>query len=101
MTRSAAFRVVAGADLVRERRTEGVGVRAFCERCATRLYNRPESTPGITMVVVSTLDDDSDVEPALHINLESMAPWYEIRDELPRFQGLPPQAEALLDDDPH
>ena len=98
MVPSEALRFVAGAERVRERHTEGVGTRAFCETCATRLYNRPESAPGITMLVVATLDDDRDVRPAMHINLESKASWYEIRDDLPRFSGLPPAARQALDE---
>lgn len=87
-----------GADLVREVHTAGVGTRAFCSRCGTRLFNRPESAPRITMLVVGTLDDESDIVPSMHVNLESKAPWYEIRDELPRFQALPPAAASALDE---
>ena len=98
MVQSDALRILGGADLVRERRTPGVGTRAFCRECATRLYNRPDSTASITMLVVATLDDQSQVRPSMHINLESKAPWYEIEDVLPRFDGLPSVAQAALDE---
>lgn len=98
MVPSSALRFVAGSDRLKELQTAGVGRRAFCERCGTRLYNRPESAPGLTMLVVSSLDDESDVRPTMHVNLESKAPWYEIRDELPCFEGLPDAARAALDE---
>ena len=89
---SSGFRVVTGADRIREWETPGVGIRAFCDACATRLYNRPAENRAITMLVVATLDDQSGIRPSMHINLESMAPWYRIEDDLPRFPGLPPGA---------
>jgi hypothetical protein len=85
-----------GADVIREVHTPGVGVRAFCSECGSRLYNRPESTDRFTMLVVGSLDDDRDVRPLMHINLESKSGWYEIRDELPRYEGLPDAALAAL-----
>ena len=95
---TANLRFIEGADAVHELHTAGVGYRAFCCRCGTRLYNRAESAPNGTSLVVATLDDDRDVQPAMHINLESKASWYEIRDDLPRFEGLPPGAEQALED---
>lgn len=89
-----------GADRIHEMGTEGVGFRAFCSRCATRLYNRAESTDRFTMLVVGSLDDDTGVQPRMHINLESKSAWYEIRDDLPRYPGFPPTAKDALDDDP-
>ncbi len=95
--RSDQLRWVSGADLIQEVRTEGVGCRAFCRRCGSRLYNRPESAPHVTMLVVGSLDDDRGVQPLMHINLESKSAWYEIRDDLPRYQGFPPMASDALE----
>ena len=74
---------------IRDRHTPGVGFRAFCRECATRLYNRPESEDHFRMLVVGSLDDDHDVHPSMHVNLESKSGWYEISDDLPRFEGFP------------
>ena len=93
---SQGLRWVSGADLVEEVHTEGVGIRAFCRACGSRLYNRPESAPQLTMLVVGSLDDDSGLEPAMHVNLESKSAWYEIRDDLPRYDSLPPEADETL-----
>lgn len=86
-----------GGDAIREVHTPGVGWRAFCTRCGSRLYNRGEAVPRLTSLVVGTLDDDRGILPAMHVNVESKASWYEIRDDLPRYPGLPPGAEPGAD----
>ena len=94
--RTVDLRFVAGADAIHEAHTDGVGVRAFCKQCATRLYNRPESTNALTMLVVGSLHEDPPVRPSMHLNVESKAGWYEILDGLPCFDALPPSAEEAL-----
>ena len=64
--------------------------RYFCGTCGTRLFNRLESRPELTMLMVSSLDEQPETEPALHVNIESKAPWYVIRDDAPRYDGFPP-----------
>ncbi len=96
LVRSQDLRVTAGDAQVREYKT-AEGLRYFCERCGGRLFNRPASTPQITMVLVASLDEEPTAAPVMHINVESKAPWYEILDDLPQYQGLPPQAKAVLD----
>lgn len=78
-------RIVRGDDAI----TRHVG-RFFCGRCGTRLFNRADSHPGVTMLVVTALDDEPQIGPAMHLNLESKAPWYEILDDLPRFDAFAP-----------
>lgn len=81
---------------MREYRTRE-GARYFCERCGGRLFNPPASNPGITMLMVASLDDEPTVGAIVHVNVESKAPWYEILDDLPQFEGLPPQADSALE----
>lgn len=89
-----ALRLVAGADALREYETPA-GFRAFCSVCGSRLYNRPHSQP-ILALVVTTLDREPETPPVAHLNLESKAPWYEILDSAPRFQGFPPGVDTAL-----
>lgn len=93
-----AIRWVSGADLLQEVHTPGVGTRAFCSQCGSRLYNRPESTRSFTMLVIGSLDDDRGVEPIMHVNVESKSAWYEIRDELPQYPALPPWVDDALEE---
>jgi len=70
----------------------GEGSRFFCGECGGRLFNRPASDPGLTMLAIATLDEEPAESPVMHVNVESKAPWYTIRDELPQYPGLPPGA---------
>jgi hypothetical protein len=79
------LRFVQGEHEIRHHRD-----RHFCGNCATRLFNRIADQPAATMLIVASLDVEPDREPALHVNVESKAPWYVIRDDAPRFDGLPP-----------
>lgn len=76
-------------------------IRHFCGRCASPLWNRTPST-GLAAVVVSSLVEAAQPSPWMHVNVESKAPWFTIRDELPQFAGWPsPDAlERLLHQHP-
>ena len=90
MVRTGDLRFVTGEGQVRECQS-GEGSRFFCGQCGGRLFNRPASNADITMLLVATLDEEPLEGPVMHINTESKAPWYEIRDELPQFPGMPPR----------
>jgi ADP-ribosyl-[dinitrogen reductase] hydrolase len=67
--------------------------RHFCGRCASPLYNLAPGV-GLACVIVPSLAEPSRAMPWAHVNTESMAPWLEIRDRLPRFPAWP-SAEEL------
>jgi hypothetical protein len=84
------FRVVEGAELIQGFETPGVGIRSFCSRCGTRLFNQAWDNRDSFGVVIATLDEEPAQGPVCHLNVESKAGWYEILDDLPRFDGFPP-----------
>jgi len=44
--------------------------------------------PGAVIVVsIGSLDDDPQSRPVAHENVGSKAPWFEITDDLPQFEG--------------
>ena len=43
------------------------------------------------LVPAGVMDDDVDVTPRAHIFVGDKAPWFEITDELPQFETLPPR----------
>jgi hypothetical protein len=61
--------------------------QAFCKDCGS-----PVPHVGVTRVVVpaGSLDDDPGVRPGLHIFVASKAPWFEIHDDLPRYDAYAP-----------
>ena len=97
LAKSADLRLTAGEAELAEYR-HGGGARVFCRRCGGRLFNRPASTERFVSLVVATLDEEPASGPVMHLNVESKAPWYEIRDDLPRFEGLPPGLAESLED---
>lgn len=89
LVQSAEFRFTSGqADVEEYRHAEGS--RVFCKRCGGRFFNRPASSHKFLSLVIASLDEEPQVGPVMHINVESKAGWYEIGDDLPRYAGLPP-----------
>ncbi len=93
MVQSDAFHITAGRDALCKR-SNREGSRHFCRECGSRMFNRPKSTDAFLMLIVATLDEGPETTPVMHLNTESMAPWYEILDSLPQFPGLPPEFDG-------
>jgi hypothetical protein len=66
--------------------------RWFCRQCGSSLPGDP--VEGATFVPFGTLDGDPGVRPHFHIFVAAKAPWWEIRDELRRFDHFPPGIDA-------
>ena len=96
LVQSADFRITSGDEAVRQYRNPQ-GFRYFCERCGGRLFNRPMSTEKFLLLVIASLDEEPARRPVMHINVESKAPWYDILDDLPQHQSLPPGVGDRLD----
>jgi hypothetical protein len=62
---------------------------AHCLACGSLLYSivREGTTAHVTY---GTLDDAPTLAPQAHIFVAFKAPWYEIRDSLPRHDKFPP-----------
>ncbi len=60
--------------------------RAFCEHCGSSLGDLA-TDDGIYVVAASILDDDPGLTPSVHIHTASKPDWYEIDDDLPKFEG--------------
>ena len=65
--------------------------QAFCLRCGSKLP-RLDPERRLAIVPMGSLDDDPGMRPQAHIFVASKAPWVEITDELPRYEGAPPPA---------
>jgi len=93
------FRLTRGADrIVRWESSPGF-FRPFCRRCGAVV---PDGSgwEGKVFVPAGPLDDDPGARPLAHIFVGSKAPWYEIADDLPRFDAYPPGVEAAVVPDP-
>jgi hypothetical protein len=84
-----AFRLVGGREHVVGFESSPRVRRPFCARCGSVV---PDGDPqrGRVAVPAGCLDGDPGVRPLAHVFVGSKAPWYEIRDSLPRFDEYPP-----------
>ena len=81
---AAAFRFLAGAELLREWESSPGVKRCFCGRCGSPILKRHDARPENVRLRLGTLDTDPGVKPSRHIYVGSKAPWVEITDGLPR-----------------
>ena len=70
--------------------TDGQDVRAkfqrcFCRECGTSLGDMASGK--VYVIAASALDDDPKIRPSLHIHTASKPDWYEIADDLKKFEG--------------
>jgi hypothetical protein len=63
--------------------------QTFCRTCGAKMpgVNRAR---GRVAVPAGSLDDDPGAREELHIFVGSKAPWFEIVDDLPQYDGYPP-----------
>jgi hypothetical protein len=89
--RAADYRLLDGADLIAS--FEAPLVKAppryrtsFCRRCGSPVPN-PEPTAEWFEIPAGLLESDPGLRPDKHIFVETKAPWHEITDSLPQFDG--------------
>jgi len=95
MAPRAGFRMLRGEERVVPFASSKVVTRQFCGRCGTPL---PEADDGDGQAVIplGPTDGDPGIRAEFHIFVGSKAPWYEIRDALPRFDAFPPGISAPI-----
>lgn len=63
---------------------------SFCVRCGGGAPVMRDNVPFV-LVPAGLIDGDLGARPHAHIHVASKAPWYTLRDALPRFDELPPR----------
>lgn len=66
------------------------GTRLFCGECGTQLAYLEASDPGSVSINTATLDAPEAAPPAMHIWTRSRIAWFELDDDLPRFEASQP-----------
>jgi hypothetical protein len=82
------YRMLQGEELIAQYRSSPDGVRRFCSRCGSIVPNPVEGAQA--WMPAGNLEGDPGARPRAHIFVGSKAPWYEIADDLPRFDAYPP-----------
>lgn len=94
------FRWTQGENGVQRYPSSPGNVRAFCRTCGSNLPVLEDNGAHV-ILPAGTLDDDPEVEPCVHIHVDSKAPWYDISDSLPQFGGFPPEEFWARAEDHH
>ena len=97
---AADFRWVTGEDLVTWFESSPGTHRGFCRVCGTPLLSRFDLDTSAYGLPLGPLDDAPGIKPEMHVFVASKAPWHEITDDLPQFDGLPPRAGTANKPDP-
>jgi hypothetical protein len=84
------FRLLKGADAIKEYESSPGVFRVFCGTCASPLYSRRPAHPNMLRLRIGTLDTPIDSKPSMHIYVGSKAEWEEIHDDLPKHEDRPP-----------
>jgi hypothetical protein len=88
-----AFRVVKGAENIKHYKKTEDTILGFCSICGSSLYaEKPKK--GMVHLRLGTLADAPSLKPQTHSFVGSMAPWYEIKDDLPQFEAARPAGNA-------
>lgn len=77
-----------GEDKVRTYESSPGAMRCFCNTCGSAL---PVTRPGLgnALIPAGGLDSDPRIRPSVHIFVADRAPWFELSDDLPRFDSWP------------
>ena len=67
---------------------DAAGYDAHCGACGSLLYSVVREGHYVH-VAMGTLLDHPTIRPQMHIFVGSKAPWFEITDGLPQFEGFP------------
>jgi hypothetical protein len=84
------FRWIRGGDKFAEYEVPGARyfATAFCPHCGGEVP-RLSRLRGLAVIPAGTLDTDPGLRPQAHIYVASMAPWFEITDDIPQFAEMP------------
>ena len=86
------FRLVSGADTLREFESSPGKLRAFCSACGSPLYAYLASTPEILRIRLGSLDTPFLKQPQAHTWVSDKAPWEPLQDGLPQFPEWAPKS---------
>lgn len=89
---AARFRLLAGAELLREYRSSPDKLRAFCANCGSPIYSARDDRPGVKRLRLGTVETPFVCGDIFHIHTASKASWLDIADAYPQHPGAKPVA---------
>jgi len=82
----AAFHLRAGRELLAEYESSPGEKRVFCASCGSPIYSHRVGRPELVRVRVGTINEPLNVRPVASYYTGSKCNWWEIHDDLPRFE---------------
>jgi hypothetical protein len=61
--------------------------RSFCGECGSPIAYRSDRRPDIVDLYIGTLSDPAAATPWCHVHSSEQLGWFEVLDELPRFEA--------------
>lgn len=87
------FHWLSGEHLLTHYESSPGEYKTFCGLCGSSMVTRFDHNPDWYGFPLGTLDTDPGVKPACHIFVGSKAPWHDITDDLPQYDGEPEPGE--------
>ncbi|SFM32361.1 Uncharacterized conserved protein [Variovorax sp. OV329] len=82
------FRITQGQEVLHEFESSPGVTRSFCSRCGSPITWTSDEHPEHVAFTLGTLEAPPAELPGMrHIHVASKAPWYDICDSVPRFEG--------------
>ena len=96
MSRASDTGLVRGQELIARFESSPGSFRKFCRRCGSVVTDTEAAWQDFTFMPAGALDDDPGIRPVGHIFVGSKASWFDITDDLPRFDDFPPGVDASV-----
>jgi hypothetical protein len=87
----AQFRLVSGAETLREFESSPGKRRVFCSRCGSPMYAYMVARPDVIRIRLGSLDTPFDKRPLAHTWVSDGAAWAPIEGEVPQFPEWAPR----------
>ncbi|UAW97796.1 GFA family protein [Halopseudomonas nanhaiensis] len=89
------FSWLAGEHLLSRYTSSDTVTKTFCSVCGSNLASFYADLPDIVGIALGGLESDPGLRPLANIFVGSKAPWYDICDGLPQFEGWPTSESAV------
>lgn len=86
---AARFRYLSGEDDIKMYKSSPGSGRVFCGNCGSNILVSVKSYPDALYLCMGTVDGNPDHPAAYHAYTGSKAPWHEITDGAPQYEGEP------------
>jgi hypothetical protein len=70
-----------------------INTRHFCRSCGSRVYGEVSARPGVVVVPVGGIDDNSWFNPQRVVYTKSRQSWDPTTSDCPNFEMMPPPAK--------